>query len=42
MAEILYPLFLPFVRQKYLSTRQKTNTELRHHGENENAQTSKR
>ena len=27
MAEILSPLFLPFVRQKYLSARQKTNTE---------------
>ena len=26
MAEILSPLFLPFVRQKYLSARQKTNT----------------
>ena len=25
MAEILSPLFLPFVRQKYLSARQKTN-----------------
>ena len=27
MAEILSPLFLPFVRQKYLSARQKTNTD---------------
>ena len=27
MAEILSPLFLPLVRQKYLSVRQKTNTE---------------
>ena len=27
MAEILSPLFLPLVRQKYLSARQKTNTE---------------
>ena len=26
MAEILSPLFLPLVRQKYLSARQKTNT----------------
>ena len=26
MAEILSPLFLPFVRQKYLSAWQKTNT----------------